>query len=253
MAKLICPIDNNSIDEYTKDDIVMYYNCTYYPKLTKISLKGDKIRFICKHHGRQYQELKLFHIGCNKCNELKIYIKKANNKYNNMYSYMDIDQYYENIDYPIEIYCPYHGDFETTMRKHLLYYPCPKCRNCDNAEHEGCCANLRMRRRKRRKHLHKILQKYYDCEIVVLDNSVLLRFDDMDIKIIMDTNQFKYNNHKFNKDIKYIIYDPGEYKYLKDATLVINEISKMKKDTKTPIYINYFLPEPSATTESSIG
>lgn len=97
----------------------------------------NKVIIICKKHGEFYQtphnHLKY---GCSKCGKDKqvnsrthtdkIFIDRANNKFNNKYDYSLVE--YVNANTKVKIVCPTHGVFEQTPYLHLISkYGCPEC------------------------------------------------------------------------------------------------------------------------------
>ena len=97
----------------------------------------DKISIICPEHGifKEIANGHLLGLTCKKCllnekvfklSKLDIFIKKANEKYDNKYDYSLVN--YLNAKTNVKIICPIHGEFEQTPDTHLNRNGCKKCK-----------------------------------------------------------------------------------------------------------------------------
>ena len=108
----------------------------YDYSLVKYKNMGTKITIICPEHG-EFRQKPVKHIngqGCPKCkNQLtkEEFISRATNKHNNKYDYSLVK--YKNIDSPITVICPKHGEFLTTPYRHLKY----GCKLCSIDDKKG--------------------------------------------------------------------------------------------------------------------
>jgi len=89
------------------------------------------IKIICKIHG-EFEQLPLNHIkgnGCYRCSGFcrttEDFIKKANERHNNLYEYTKVD--YDKSRKKVIIICKKHGEFEQTPNDHLNGCGCSKC------------------------------------------------------------------------------------------------------------------------------
>jgi hypothetical protein len=105
-----------------------------------------KINITCKEHG-EFEQLPLNHLagrGCNKCGRIACSLKKQITEeqffskvkeiYKDKYTYLNFKPTKTNSK--IQIKCPEHGIFETTINSHLYGNTgCPKCGNDNKGKH----------------------------------------------------------------------------------------------------------------------
>lgn len=101
-----------------------YQNIVYEDFYTKIDV-------VCKKHG-VFSITPRSHLrgnGCPKCQSKRfdLFASKANEKFDNKYSYEFFSDYDFNPNKKIEIKCPFHGKFYQTTYNHLRGNGCPKC------------------------------------------------------------------------------------------------------------------------------
>jgi hypothetical protein len=92
----------------------------------------NKISIVCQEHGifKQSPESHLSGSGCGKCaNNIRFslneFIKKSNEKHNNVYNYSLVD--YKKSKDKVKIICPIHGFFEQKASNHMRGDRCPSC------------------------------------------------------------------------------------------------------------------------------
>lgn len=100
----------------------------------KVNYINNKIKVItCPEHGDFEQVPKSHYLngnGCQLCygnnrRTLESFIKIANEKHQNKYSYLNVN-YINNLT-KVKITCPEHGDFEQVPKSHLKGLGCKKC------------------------------------------------------------------------------------------------------------------------------
>lgn len=124
--------------EFIEKAIIVHESKYTYSKVDYVS-SHLKVVITCPAHG-DWEQTPSNHLrgkGCFKCrNEilsktrrksLCAFIKEANEKYNNTYTYLNA--VYKNTDTKVIITCSVHGDFEQTPYNHLKGIGCPSCKN----------------------------------------------------------------------------------------------------------------------------
>lgn len=133
-----CGFDSQKLtkENFIKKATIKHNNKYDYSKVEYINTKTNVI-IICNEHG-EFLQLPYNHLtgyGCKQCGILtttnkqsktqETFIKEANLKHNNKYSYNKV--IYINSNKKIIIICPTHGDFTQTAGSHLSGKGCSKC------------------------------------------------------------------------------------------------------------------------------
>lgn len=109
------------------------YNNIHYCGIK--SIVSFECTFCGSRYSRNARKLLLGKFKCKSCSlkniykeNFKVFLEKANKKYNYKYDYSE--SVYKSTDVKIKIKCPKHGYFYQTPYKHLsLKYGCPACAN----------------------------------------------------------------------------------------------------------------------------
>ena len=120
-----------SIDK-VKSDFSEIHNGKYIYNIKNYINNKQKIDIECPIHGTFSQRIDshLRGIGCPECGgsrKLKSeeFINRSNKIHSDYYKYNDV--VYKNVETPVKIKCPIHGDFNMTPHSHLKGSGCPKC------------------------------------------------------------------------------------------------------------------------------
>lgn len=109
------------------------HNNFYNYSLVDYTTTHNKVIVICPDHG-EFEISPNAHIikkvGCSKCSgnrrlTLEEFIERSNKIHDNFYDYSE--SIYVNIDTPVKIKCPEHGEFHQIAEKHLIGHQCVKC------------------------------------------------------------------------------------------------------------------------------
>lgn len=128
------------IDEVVSKANNVHSNTYDYSLITQYNNDREKLPIICKIHGVFYQTMNN-HInggqGCPECgrekniNSRKLsfdeFVKRANEKHDSMYEYVETDISETGSNTKVEIICPIHGTFRQKISNHLFGQGCPKC------------------------------------------------------------------------------------------------------------------------------
>lgn len=131
---------NNKLQDFKLQCKNKYGNTFKYDYSTYKSFTYGTIKVTCKIHGESYQ-LPKNHLasetGCPKCGKLKgktsktlsykNFLEKANIVHNNLYTYPNIKNLYNNRGSVIDIKCNIHGVFKKKAIKHLSGQGCNRC------------------------------------------------------------------------------------------------------------------------------
>jgi len=125
-----------SQEEYIKR-CVKTHGDTYDYSKTAYKKSDIKVTITCKIHG-DFEQWPRDHYrgrGCNKCaaeakgkalrDSQETFIKKANTKHNDYYTYNNAN--YVDTNTPVIITCPVHGDFTQQPNPHIQGAGCPEC------------------------------------------------------------------------------------------------------------------------------
>lgn len=167
----------------------------------------DEITIICNKHG-EFRQIAYVHLncGCPKCGTERFIFKKtrkvdefialANNKYNNLYDYSNIN--YKNMRTKILVICKKHNkEFYTTPSGHLKNSRCPSCIK----ETVGSLGERTIAKWLEKEKINFITEKKFEtCKL-----NLLLRFDfylpDYNLLIEYDGEQhFVNRNHWRSKN-----------------------------------------------------
>jgi len=110
---------------------------SYTYQLVEYSNSRTKVKITCKKHG-DFEQTPNAHLNghrCKRCSDFirakqrtktkEQFIKEANKKHLNRYSYENL--IYRNSKHKVKITCKKHGDFEQIPSSHLSGRGCPKC------------------------------------------------------------------------------------------------------------------------------
>jgi hypothetical protein len=114
------------------EDAKKVHGDLYSYHLTELNGMNNKVIITCPTHG-DFEQRAASHTngsGCRLCYERQphtneSFIKAANKKHNNKYTYDGLN--YINIKTKVPITCPDHGMFAQTPNDHLQGYGCPSC------------------------------------------------------------------------------------------------------------------------------
>lgn len=134
-----CVGRNKNKDEVISKFQEVHQNKYDYSEIPESLKSHEKVPIICPKHGKFFQSV-YNHIsgqGCPKCaierntirqtytwDQLKEIFKK---RHNNKYDYSKVN--YVNMNTPIIIICPIHGEFQQKPKDHIRYAGCPRCKS----------------------------------------------------------------------------------------------------------------------------
>lgn len=212
---------------------------------SKVDYKDNKtkVTIICPKHGEFYMSPNK-HISlkqnCPKCASeqngivkrltLAAFVNRSKLKHGDKYDYSKVE--YINVDTPITIVCPKHGEFKQTPYIHMKGHGCPRCRQSflENIVRNFLTKkNIVFEEQKRFKWLSKQSLDFYlpehniaiECQGIQHYNKKLIRWENFNYELILKRDNIKQNLCKQNDIV--ILYFSNDKSILNSIDLYTKE------------------------------